>query len=199
LACFGRSEDAFSACGDAVCARPLSVITAAIETTDAPKIRAREYLAPSAITPTQSSVLIWLACAARGERLAGYLWCRLPGPHCLIWLRGNTQAVNVTRLQFISIVNCRRWNALRAAYTNKRHLRFRKRITLIMSAPSGDDGGDATGAVQNPSATTRTLTMRGSRIDSRELFAVEREIIISHGEDSYRLRLTSQNKLILTK
>ncbi|EJN11482.1 Hemin uptake protein hemP [Bradyrhizobium sp. YR681] len=41
--------------------------------------------------------------------------------------------------------------------------------------------------------------MRGSRIDSRELFAQEREIIIAHGEDSYRLRLTSQNKLILTK
>ena len=43
------------------------------------------------------------------------------------------------------------------------------------------------------------LTMNGSRIDSRELFATEREIIISHGEDNYRLRLTSQNKLILTK
>jgi hemin uptake protein HemP len=39
----------------------------------------------------------------------------------------------------------------------------------------------------------------GSRIDSRELFATEREIIIAHGEDNYRLRLTSQNKLILTK
>ncbi|WP_035966440.1 hemin uptake protein HemP [Bradyrhizobium sp. YR681] len=68
-----------------------------------------------------------------------------------------------------------------------------------MSAPSGDNGGAAAGAVQNPSATTRTLTVRGSRIDSRELFAQEREIIIAHGEDSYRLRLTSQNKLILTK
>ena len=41
--------------------------------------------------------------------------------------------------------------------------------------------------------------MKGNRIDSRELFAVEREIIIAHGEDNYRLRLTSQNKLILTK
>ena len=43
------------------------------------------------------------------------------------------------------------------------------------------------------------LTMNGNRIDSRELFATEREIIIAHGEDNYRLRLTSQNKLILTK
>ena len=43
------------------------------------------------------------------------------------------------------------------------------------------------------------LTVNGSRIDSRELFAAEREIIIAHGEENYRLRLTSQNKLILTK
>jgi hemin uptake protein HemP len=68
-----------------------------------------------------------------------------------------------------------------------------------MSATSGDSGGDAAGPTQSPSATTRTLTIRGSRIDSRELFATEREIIIAHGEDNYRLRLTSQNKLILTK
>ena len=41
--------------------------------------------------------------------------------------------------------------------------------------------------------------MRGNRVDSRDLFAVEREIIIIHGEEPYRMRLTSQNKLILTK
>jgi len=41
--------------------------------------------------------------------------------------------------------------------------------------------------------------MNGNRIESSALFAVEREIIIAHGEDTYRLRLTSQNKLILTK
>ena len=41
--------------------------------------------------------------------------------------------------------------------------------------------------------------MTGNRIESRDLFAVEREIIIAHGEDTYRMRLTSQNKLILTK
>ena len=68
-----------------------------------------------------------------------------------------------------------------------------------MSAMSGDSGNSAAGPSESPSATTRTLTMRGSRIDSRELFAHEREIIIAHGEDAYRLRLTSQNKLILTK
>jgi len=41
--------------------------------------------------------------------------------------------------------------------------------------------------------------MNGNRIESRDLFAVEREITIAHGEDTYRLRLTSQNRLILTK
>ena len=41
--------------------------------------------------------------------------------------------------------------------------------------------------------------MSGNRLDSRELFASEREIIIAHGDENYRLRLTSQNKLILTK
>ncbi|HXH44774.1 MAG TPA: hemin uptake protein HemP [Bradyrhizobium sp.] len=68
-----------------------------------------------------------------------------------------------------------------------------------MSATSGDSSGGAAEPAGSPSSTTRTLTMRGSRIDSRELFAADREIIIAHGEDSYRLRLTSQNKLILTK
>ena len=78
-------------------------------------------------------------------------------------------------------------------------LKHSKAHHTTMSAGSGDNSGDAAGPTQSPSATTRTLTMRGSRIDSRELFAAEREIIIAHGEDSYRLRLTSQNKLILTK
>jgi hemin uptake protein HemP len=68
-----------------------------------------------------------------------------------------------------------------------------------MSATSANKNSDAAGTAEGSSATTRTLTMRGSQIDSRELFAAAREIIIAHGEDSYRLRLTSQNKLILTK
>lgn len=68
-----------------------------------------------------------------------------------------------------------------------------------MSAASGDTGGEAAAGTQIPSAATRILTVHGSRIDSRELFAGDREIVIAHGEDNYRLRLTSQNKLILTK
>jgi len=68
-----------------------------------------------------------------------------------------------------------------------------------MTAPSGDNAGGAGKHAENPPSARRVLTVNGSRIDSRELFATEREIIIAHGEDNYRLRLTSQNKLILTK
>jgi hemin uptake protein HemP len=46
---------------------------------------------------------------------------------------------------------------------------------------------------------TRAVTLRGNKFDSRDIFQSAREIIIAHGEDTYRLRLTAQNKLILTK
>ena len=68
-----------------------------------------------------------------------------------------------------------------------------------MAAPSGDKLGDATRSAGNPPAVARSVIVSGNRLDSRELFAAEREIIIAHGEEHYRLRLTSQNKLILTK
>jgi hemin uptake protein HemP len=45
----------------------------------------------------------------------------------------------------------------------------------------------------------RRIRMIENRVDSRELFVETREIMIAHGEDIYRLRLTAQNKLILTK
>ena len=68
-----------------------------------------------------------------------------------------------------------------------------------MSAPSGDKIGAAGKQAENPSDTGKSIIMRGNRLDSRDLFAADREIIIAHGEETYRLRLTSQNKLILTK
>jgi hemin uptake protein HemP len=49
------------------------------------------------------------------------------------------------------------------------------------------------------SAEGRKINMTGDRIDSRELFVNAREITIAHGNEIYRLRLTAQNKLILTK
>jgi hemin uptake protein HemP len=45
----------------------------------------------------------------------------------------------------------------------------------------------------------RQVSVRGGEIDSRELFQSERELLIRHGDDTYRLRLTGLNKLILTK
>lgn len=61
------------------------------------------------------------------------------------------------------------------------------------------DNESAAKTTDSPAAATRSVAVNGNRIDSRDLFAAEREIIIVHGEDIYRLRLTSQNKLILTK
>jgi hemin uptake protein HemP len=68
-----------------------------------------------------------------------------------------------------------------------------------MTSTSGGKTGAGSAHAASPAPTVRSVVMNGNRIDSRELFAVEREIIIAHGEDNYRLRLTSQNKLILTK
>jgi hemin uptake protein HemP len=45
----------------------------------------------------------------------------------------------------------------------------------------------------------RNIAVAAHRIESRDLFIGTREITIGHGEDIYRLRLTAQNKLILTK
>jgi hemin uptake protein HemP len=49
------------------------------------------------------------------------------------------------------------------------------------------------------SSEGRKINVTGDQIDSRDLFINTREITIAHGADVYRLRLTAQNKLILTK
>jgi hemin uptake protein HemP len=56
--------------------------------------------------------------------------------------------------------------------------------------------GDAT---QVSSASARRISIGNNRLDSRDLFVGTREIDIVHGNDTYHLRLTAQNKLILTK
>jgi len=45
----------------------------------------------------------------------------------------------------------------------------------------------------------RAIPVTGNKIDSRDLFVGTREVVIHHGAEIYRLRLTGQNKLILTK
>jgi hemin uptake protein HemP len=58
----------------------------------------------------------------------------------------------------------------------------------IMPSETADSSGDE-----------RRIRVIENRVDSRELFVSTREIMIAHGTDVYRLRLTAQNKLILTK
>lgn len=67
--------------------------------------------------------------------------------------------------------------------------------TLPREPASNDDN-----ASDRPTAEqSRSVVLRGNRFDSRDIFQSVREIIIAHGEETYRLRLTAQNKLILTK
>jgi hemin uptake protein HemP len=46
---------------------------------------------------------------------------------------------------------------------------------------------------------SRMIAIAGNRIVSGDLFVGTKEITIGHGTEVYRLRLTAQNKLILTK
>ena len=69
-----------------------------------------------------------------------------------------------------------------------------------MNSREGDSTGDiGRGDAASSTRGERSVHLIDNRVDSRELFAATREIIITHGADMYRLRLTMQNKLILTK
>ena len=59
--------------------------------------------------------------------------------------------------------------------------------------PRNARGGQSTGGA------SRQIPLRDNRIDSSDLFVGTREITIVHGGETYRLRLTAQNKLIMTK
>jgi hemin uptake protein HemP len=52
---------------------------------------------------------------------------------------------------------------------------------------------------QSSSGAARSIVLSDNCMDSRDLFVTTREIAISHAGETYRLRLTAQNKLILTK
>jgi hemin uptake protein HemP len=58
---------------------------------------------------------------------------------------------------------------------------------------------ESAGHSEEPAKPLRSIPVDSHRIDSRDLFVGTRELTIAHGDDVYRLRLTSQNKLILTK
>jgi hemin uptake protein HemP len=68
-----------------------------------------------------------------------------------------------------------------------------------MTAASNKPDANADISKAATAAAARSIALTGNRIESSDLFAATREITIAHGAEIYRLRLTSQNKLILTK
>lgn len=62
-----------------------------------------------------------------------------------------------------------------------------------------EDEGNRASAGVRVAAEGRHVAVADHRIDSRDLFIDTREITITHRGEIYRLRLTAQNKLILTK
>ena len=65
--------------------------------------------------------------------------------------------------------------------------------------PDKSDRGDEDHTDPSTEPAGRMIAVAGHRIDSRDLFIGTREVIIQHSGEIYRLRLTGQNKLILTK
>ena len=68
-----------------------------------------------------------------------------------------------------------------------------------MNTDRRQDKTSNTGTAPGVAGAKREIMLADNRINSADLFAGIREITISHGDDIYRLRLTAQNKLILTK
>lgn len=58
---------------------------------------------------------------------------------------------------------------------------------------------DAMKAINQAEAKLAAKAVDAQPLDSRALFAGGSEVVIAHGLETYRLRLTRQNKLILTK
>jgi hemin uptake protein HemP len=69
-----------------------------------------------------------------------------------------------------------------------------------MNAADNEEEDPNKGAHERVSAgVERRLTIADNHMDSRDLFVGTRDVVIVHGRDAYHLRLTAQNKLILTK
>jgi hemin uptake protein HemP len=69
-----------------------------------------------------------------------------------------------------------------------------------MNAPGDEDKPANKGPDERMAGSNqRHLMIVDNRLDSRDLFLGTRDIVILHGRDTYHLRLTALNKLILTK
>jgi hemin uptake protein HemP len=70
---------------------------------------------------------------------------------------------------------------------------------MAMNDEKAREGLSNAGMRASQSDAPRSVSLHENRVDSRALFQGAREITIAHGDETYRLRLTAQNKLILTK
>ncbi len=68
-----------------------------------------------------------------------------------------------------------------------------------MKQPPRDGAANEARVTQTSGADSRQIGLTANSLNARDLFASSREISIIHGDETYRLRLTAQNKLILTK
>jgi hemin uptake protein HemP len=68
-----------------------------------------------------------------------------------------------------------------------------------MTPASDKEKERALAQAASSSGPARNILLSDNCIDSRDLFVTTREITISHAGETYRLRLTALNKLILTK
>lgn len=66
------------------------------------------------------------------------------------------------------------------------------------SAKSADDDRPASPTGGGDAASTRTSRHGVRKLTSSELFGPATELVIVHGQREYRLRVTSNGKLILT-
>lgn len=69
----------------------------------------------------------------------------------------------------------------------------------MVNTSGGKDSPSNSSTEQSAAVPQRQISLAHNRVASRDLFVGTREITIAHGDDIYRLRLTAQNKLILTK
>ena len=70
---------------------------------------------------------------------------------------------------------------------------------MFDSTSSAHNESVSSTAVSTPRSTLRLPSARAPRIDSERLLSGGRELVIDHAGQEYRLRLTRNDKLILTK
>jgi hemin uptake protein HemP len=68
-----------------------------------------------------------------------------------------------------------------------------------MNTGDPEDNRSKTAPQSSSARPQHSVVLTDNCVDSAALFANTREIIITHGSETYRLRVTAQNKLILTK